>query len=133
MSDRVRGFYQLSRAWYAAANITEDCTEVFNVGIFWVRPDDGTTGEFSIRRMRVGAKECWRLEVFDDAWAVLTEFTDLVAALAQLGDKASAEDIRKTLVGLGIEDLTPTERSPARCDYGATGTASLGEVKPDAE
>lgn len=109
-SKRVRGFYQLSRSWHRHATMT-DGRDSFEVGIYWIEPENGTDGEFEIGRTELtDTEDAWRLKAFDDSWKVFGEFADFFAMLATLGEDPTAEQIRTGLVALGIVDLTKEER-----------------------
>lgn len=101
-----RAFSQLSKAYYAEACMRrEEFMDEIMIGMY--HRDGGTSGEFAVRWIRVGSKWSPHLEVFDDAWHALTQFPDLLAAMAEhdsedMGPDAFAELLR----GLGIKDRT---------------------------
>lgn len=102
-----RQFYHLSKAWYAAANLTNpDILDEITIGFF--SPDGGTSGEFVIRWRKLGDSFAARLEAFDDSWDALSNFKDLIDKLAELDEtNPTPDEIAALLVECGIEDATP--------------------------
>ncbi|UNY48806.1 hypothetical protein P9294_gp091 [Bacillus phage FADO] len=99
-----RGFYHLSESVYAEVNLrnTEYVDEV-NFGMF--DDDGGTDGEMSLYWIRLDNKLCAKLEVFDDAFKVLSQFTDVIQALENRGG-IQPKEFTKLLEELGFVDLT---------------------------
>jgi len=111
---KIRGFYHLSEAWYADANLKNRSDKIVDqvmIGFFGSYGEGGTTGEFAIEWHDIGGKTHPRLQVFDDAWEALTHFSDLLVEMAKLDntDPTPAE-FCKLLIQLGIKDLTPRTR-----------------------
>jgi len=103
----VRGFHHSSAAWYARPEMFErGVTASMTIGMYHC--DGGTMGEFSIKWHALGSRAPTpRLEVFDDAWAALAEFADVLDALKN-HDNQKIQPLRmcELLRGLGIKDLT---------------------------
>ena len=101
-----RGFTQLSRAWYADANLRgSDKVEEITIGFY--HTEGGTAGEFQIRWEPLCKKVTPRLLAFDDGWEALFLCSDLLKFMASVdGEDISPEDMRSALVALGIEDMT---------------------------
>lgn len=101
-----RGFTQLSRAWYADANlIGSGIVDKITVGFY--HPEGGTTGEFSISWVRLAGKVIPKLVCYDDGWNALFEFKDMLEFMAGVDDEdISANNFSDALISLGIEDMT---------------------------
>lgn len=81
----IRSYHHLSRAWYGPACMAGSKPEYIDevtFGLYW-GDDGGTRGEMSMRWTRLGGTPTAQLRVFDDAWAVLAGFTDVIAALGK--------------------------------------------------
>ncbi|MCR4362127.1 hypothetical protein NUG13_12380 [Bacillus subtilis] len=99
-----RGFYHLSESIYAEVNLknTEYIDEV-NFGMF--DGDGGTDGEMSLYWYRSGNRSWVKLEVFDDSFKVLNQFTDVIRALENR-ENIQPKEFTKLLKELGFVDLT---------------------------
>ena len=111
----IRGFYHLSEAWYADANLTnryDGLIEEVMIGFYGPDGDQGTSGEFAVKWEHLGGKLTPQLCVYDDAWDTLTHFSDLLAEMAKL-DKMSPSpaEFCELLTRLGIKDLTLRDSS----------------------
>ena len=106
-SEYKRQFIQLSRAWYAEANLRDvDYLDKITVGFY--HPDGGTSGEFEISFEKLGGKIVPKLIAFDDSWGALLGFADLVEEMAEIDNQnVSAEKFCEILEKLDIEDNTP--------------------------
>lgn len=104
-----RTFIHFNRAWYAEANQPTPWADEVHVGI---ERADGSGSGFSIAWYPLSRNLVVpKLEVFNDAWAVLAEAEDLVRALGDLDDQSPGpEIICAMLEQLGFEDATPEER-----------------------
>ncbi len=112
MSQPIRAFHWSTRAWYASVCHRPDVVESIMFGHY--NPEGGTTGEMEMRWENLGGNACPRLCVFDDAWAVLATFPDLIARLGELDNqRITAEAFVALLLSLGFKDLTAYE-TPAR-------------------
>lgn len=105
-----RGFTQLSKAWYADANLRgSDTIDEITMGFY--HPEGGTTGEFSIKWKELAGKVPPRLEAFDDGWSALNKFRDVLDKMAEVDDdNITPNEMNKVLIDLGIEDMTPITR-----------------------
>ncbi|MFA5559230.1 MAG: hypothetical protein WDA59_07255 [Methanofastidiosum sp.] len=110
----VRGFHWLSKAWYGDANLNviEEVIDEINLGWFHFNEeggDDGTTGEFTMRWVRLGKDIIPKLVVFSDAFETLHSFQDVIDVLATYDDKdITPEQFANVLLELGFKDLTKT-------------------------
>lgn len=104
-----RQFTQLSRAWYADANLPQgNKVEIITIGFY--DPEGGTTGEFEVSWQKVGGRLTPKLTSFDDSWNALFNFSDMLEAMADIdSEDISPEDFCKLLLELGIEDATKEE------------------------
>jgi hypothetical protein len=111
----TKGYYRLATAWYAKANL--DCAPNLKDEImigFYPSVGAGTFGEFAIRWLNTEPTGP-RLEVYDDAWAVLWHCRDLLAALELLDSQnATPDEIEAKLQELGYKDLTAKEKEKER-------------------
>ena len=111
----IRGFYHLSEAGYADANLTnryDGLIDEVTIGFYGPDGDQGTSGEFAVKWKLLGGKLTPQLCVYDEAWDALTHFSDLLAEMAKL-DKISPSpaEFCELLKRLGIKDLTPRASS----------------------
>lgn len=110
-SECKRGFYHVSKSSYADGKTWKN-EEFDEITMGFYHPDGGTTGEFSIVWRMLGGEAVPQLRAFDDSWSALLGFEDLLEKLAdQDGRAPSPEAVKAMLRGLGVEDLTPYERS----------------------
>ena len=87
----TRKFSQLSRAWYADANLPDGYTlEVVNVGLY--HHEGGTTGEFQVSWSFLGGKLVPELRAFDDSWNALLQFRDLLESMSSIDDENIESD-----------------------------------------
>ena len=102
-----RAFIWSSRAWYAESIGKND--EIM-FGMY--SREGGTTGEMGMRwRDLGGKKKVPRLEVFDDAWHVLSIFPDLIQALGEHDNKNIApQEFVEILKSCSFSDFTEYER-----------------------
>jgi hypothetical protein len=111
----VRGFYHLSEAWYADANLTnryDGLIDEVMIGFYGPDGDQGTSGEFAVKWENLCGKLAPQLCVYDDAWEALTHFSDLLAEMAKLDKMSpSPEEFCELLQRLGMKDLTPRDSS----------------------
>lgn len=103
----IRGFCHYSRAWYTIPK-EKPADEV----MFGMYDEEGyTDGEMAVRWHNLGGKLEPRLEVYDDGWAKLWEFRDVIEKMAQCNDRGiSPEEFCNLLKGCGFKDLTLVER-----------------------
>ena len=108
-SDCMRAFYSVSAAYYARPG---DPHEVM-IGMY--HPGGGTSGEFAIRWHELGTLtrkiSAPRLEVFDDGWAALAHFRDLLKWLASKdGKNITHDELVAQLKAMGLQDRTAYTR-----------------------
>lgn len=100
----VRGYCRLSKAWYATDKDLAKPTIM--IGMY--NPEGGTAGEISVRWEALQDKMVPRLSAFDDAWKVLSSFTDLFKEMAKWDNKdITEEQLSQLLDKTGFTDLTP--------------------------
>ena len=106
-----RGFTVLSKSWYGKACLKGvDYVDEVMFGLY-----DGkgvitgnTEGEMAMKWYKFPRAP--RLEVFDDSWAVLATFTDVIKAMGRKNDlNITPNQFAEILVDLGFEDMTQTE------------------------
>lgn len=101
----IRGYHRYSKAWYAQIGKIE--VQIVLYAPFVDGKQDGCFGEFCIEWITIGRKLTPRLRCFDDAWAALLEFSDLLEEMANVdGEDISEDAFCKILDRLGIEDMT---------------------------
>lgn len=111
----ARCFYSMSLAYYARDD--DRANPCVMIGMYG--SDGGCFGEFAVRWHRLGTalrdpsmeQSSPRLEVFDDAWAALAHFRDLLDWLALQGDRRLTHDeLVAQLKAMGIQDRTAYTR-----------------------
>ena len=110
----ARQFCYTNAAWYAES-VRRDTAPVWAAEIFFGLYDDiggGTFGELAIRWYQVVDGPFWPcLEAYDDAWPILAEMPDVLAALAAVTKQTiQPKAFCLLLEGLGFQDVTPYER-----------------------
>lgn len=122
-SECKRQFTQLSRAWYADANLRgSEVKDEITIGYYHL--GGGTTGEFCIRWIELSKRPTPMLNAFEDSWSALWNFRDVLEKLADLdSENPTPEEICKVLVSCDVEDRTP-EKSPYGDDKKTKGLYS---------
>lgn len=109
----IRGFHQVSRAWYALFRrnhkhelVLEDgSVDRFNFGMY--HRDGGTTGEMQMVFEELVVRVVPRLKCYDDGWSALASFTDLIARMGEVdNDNITPDQFREMLLECGFADLT---------------------------
>ena len=109
-----KGFTQLSRAWYAEANLTIRKEIKDEVTFGYYCQDGGTSGEMSVRWISLKGGFVPRLEIFSDAWSSLAHMHDLIDLLGLHDDEdPTPEEFCQYLLECGFKDMTQ-EISPYR-------------------
>ncbi|MFP3637758.1 hypothetical protein [Paraburkholderia sp. SIMBA_054] len=113
MSEKtVRGFHHFASAFYASNSRPDrDCDDRVDFGLY--QPGTGVgSGEMGMEWRTVsGEPMCPRMSVHGDAFALLEEFRDVMAALAAVdGERLSPKAFCDLLLRLGFQDFTA--RSP---------------------
>ena len=104
----IRGYSRSSKAWYAK-HLIYDNIEV-NFGMYY--PNGGTDGEMTMEWIKVGSDLCAILKCFQDGWAVLSLFTDLIQKLSEVNSQLiQEEDFCKILDNCGFVDMTAYVRN----------------------
>ncbi len=105
MSDIYRGYTQTSRAWYGerVLSSTPEAVDIFNIGLY--SDDGGTAGEFEVQFVKLCGSVVALLRAYDDAFAALGSFGDLLGALGTR-EGITAGELRQLLDSLGIRDHT---------------------------
>ncbi|MDA3833732.1 MAG: hypothetical protein PF495_10065 [Spirochaetales bacterium] len=101
-----RGFSQLSKTWYGKTNLTNPAMlDIISIGFY--TPDGGTSGEFQVAWEKLAGKWIPRLKAFDDSWISLSNFSDMLKAMAGVDDQnIPPDDFASMLEKLGIRDMT---------------------------
>lgn len=109
----IRGFIILSQSWYADANLRgARYVDEVNFGMYAADEDGGTTGEMSVKWYDLGGgilndKPVPKLECFDDAWATLVMFSDVIAELGKVDNaNITPDEFAEILKGCGFKDMT---------------------------
>jgi hypothetical protein len=107
----IRGFIQLSRAWYGDANLVNSKDVVDEVTFGYYSPEGGTSGEMSVKWVILsGSTPAAKLVCFYDGFSALSRFTDVIARLAQFDDDGMApEQFCAVLAACGFADQTVSE------------------------
>ena len=100
-----RAFIWDSRAYYGKYFEGESVT----FGMF--APGGGTSGEMSMKWIWLGGENVPMLQVFNDAWDVLSTFGDLIARLAEVDSKRiTAQEFVDILLECDFIDDTKYEK-----------------------
>lgn len=106
-----------SQAWYAHSAMLNGAIEEVTFGNY--NPEEGSTGEGTFRWYRLGTSIGCKLEIFDDAWAMLNECPSLLMRLASYEktciDSATLEEVCRILEECGFADGTP-RKTPCEVD-----------------
>jgi hypothetical protein len=105
----VRQFIILSEAWYAEASQTahQRLTGEDEITLGFYVPDDGSTGEFSIKWERLEGRLVPQLHAYHDAWSALANFADVLQKLEELdGTSPSVAAVATVLKECGVVDAT---------------------------
>ena len=132
----VRGYCHHAAAWYANNVPAGEAVDDVIFGLY--HPGGGTAGEMRMAWYPVGDGISPRLEIWDEAWALLAQMPEVLAALASIGAAQSAikqaprrrrdanpeitpEQLCAVLERLGFADRTPRTK-PATEDLAPEGT-----------
>lgn len=101
----TRKFICSQEAWYA--RIPSDAHLYKQAEVMIHVEAGGVDGEFAIRWKQVGGAASPRLEMYDDAWAVLPHVSDLLQEMAKLNDQnVTPQAFCSLLKSLGMKDAT---------------------------
>jgi hypothetical protein len=105
----VKGFYQLSKAWYGEVNLKHSkYDDEIMIGLY--HEEGGTSGEFSMKWFELSGRSVPKLGAFSDSWKILSEMPELISKLSELDSlNPSPDDFADMLRGLGFKDLTQYE------------------------
>ena len=93
--------YWSSRAYYKS--VYDKPT--INLGVYY--EDGGTTGEFDLTWYELGDRLVARLQMFNDAWALLADMAPVFAALSELdGKEPTEQEVFDLLLSVGVKDIT---------------------------
>ncbi len=110
VKEPVRGFYQLSKSWYASIIMKDDRDLIDSIMVGMYYPKDGTDGEFEVKWIKLGKEIVAELHVFTDAWKILPQFQDLLDWMASLEKAPFPDEFVKKLGELGMEELTRKQK-----------------------
>jgi len=100
-----RGFHWTTKAWYAEANGNPNEISFGNYA-----DEGGTSGEMTMKWIKLGGKLTPQLRSFDYSWAALSSFGDLINELGKHdSDGISQERFVDILTECGFKDLTSYE------------------------
>ncbi len=103
-----REFYWSSEAWYNKYKQIDDLPAII-FGIYNPK-ENGPSGEMAIVWETLGNTPIPQLKIFDDAWAVLKSFPDLIDKLAEVDNKnISQKQFIEILLECGFKDSTEYE------------------------
>lgn len=99
-----RTFVQLSRAWYAEANIHPPMIDDVMIEI------EGVGAEITMEWIDLNGKAEPQLRLFSDAFPALPYVADMLMLLPSLGTSFAPSVFCDLLTRLGFTDVTPLER-----------------------
>lgn len=102
----IRGFSQLSKAWYGAIALKNaNYIDTITFGFYY--PHGGTSGEISVNWMKLDGEIIPQLTIFSDAWSALSNFHDLIDLLGQHDNEdPSPEQFCQYLEECKFKDIT---------------------------
>jgi hypothetical protein len=108
----ARAFYRSSKAWYADDRLRGEPEIMFGL---YADDGEGCIAEMAVRWYNLGSGLSPKLECFDDSWAVLATFTDLIAELGRHDSRKITEgQFAALLKKLGFKDITKYTNPEAR-------------------
>jgi len=115
--DVRRGFSHLSRAWYGRDTLARRGGYVDEVTFGLYHERGGTRGEMSMRWVVIDREAVPILRAYDDAWAALAGFSDVIGYLATRDDdNMTPAEFCEALLALGFRDRTETEMPRGAAD-----------------
>jgi hypothetical protein len=101
----IRGFSQLSKAYYASTFIRGRTIDEITIGMY--SEEGGSSGEFSVVWEVLDGEIVPRLNVWNDSWSALAMFEDLTDWMASIdSERISPDDFCDKLRSLKIVDRT---------------------------
>lgn len=102
----TKGFTQLSKTWYGDANLK--CLNVIDEVTFgFYSKEGGISGEITVDWENLCGKVIPKIEIFSDAWVILTQFFDLINLLGEHdSEDPSPEEFCKYLLKCGFIDMS---------------------------
>jgi len=103
----IRGFYWVNREWHAKH--MQGLPPCIEFGMYNENGQGGGIGEMNViwKEFEVG-KSVPQLCVFDDGWAVLESFADVIKEMAKHDNKnLTDQQFVELLKSCGFRDLTP--------------------------
>lgn len=106
----IRGFFIHNESWYAnRVPLEKGVTDEITLGLY-NEGGAGTAGEMSVSWIDIGdVKPYAKLEIPDDFFHLLNQFSDVFKALADKG-RIQPEGFKELLKDLGFTDLTKRGR-----------------------
>jgi hypothetical protein len=103
-----RTFYRHTKAFYAnVVSLPSGAVEEVMFG--YTHHEGGTPGEIAMRWIDLGGRSVPRLECFDDGFASLASFGDVLASLAEVdGVNMTPDEFCAVLLAHGFKDKTAT-------------------------
>jgi hypothetical protein len=107
----VRGFVHTGDAWYKKSALAPDVLDDVMFGFYAPEAGSTGTGEMGMRWYEQDGKAVPRLEVYDDGWHALNEFSDVTQRLAALDNQGiSPKQFCEILLECGFLDMTERVR-----------------------
>jgi hypothetical protein len=104
MGNNIRGFHRFDKAWYAGTDNIRN--PEIDIGIF---DDDGggCVAEFNVEWIELDGELVPQLQIFSDAWKMLSGMKDLFDELAKFDRQdISIDKFCEILLSLEFRDLT---------------------------
>lgn len=111
MSDKknIRGYHRSSKAWYCHS-VPGNVSVMFGI---YDANGEGCIGEMEMEWVELDGSYP-QLKCFEDSWATLASFSDLLPLLAKVNDKHISEPyFAQMLDACGFKDLTQYENKDA--------------------
>lgn len=102
-----KSFIQLSKAWYADANLKPEFDLVDEICVDFSNSEEA---EIVFKWTMLNDKPCCKLEMFTDSWKAFKMVPELFQKLSNYPNDLSPSELVKVLEALGFENKTPTKR-----------------------
>lgn len=107
----IKGFTLLSKSWYGEESLN-NCDYVDSVHFGFYGSGGWTSGEMSVKWIKLNGNIVPELTIFSDAWSALSNFHELINLLGEHDSEDSTpKQFCEFLLKCGFIDMTETVRS----------------------
>lgn len=107
----IRGYVLAHKCYYSPKGENPE----IHIGMYYDDKDGGTDGEMVISWSMIGRELAPKLSVFNDAWAILASWPDLIKLMGEKAEQITPDIFVDILNKCGFKDMTPytdPNRSP---------------------